>query len=108
MASSVSIRKTGPQTTTSTKPMRNSTPGNQSTANRIHETTGTAISTRIIGCKYLSSESERYIAIAKARPSTNETMSAAITRAKVTTTSIGVMVVRLRAMRTKLGIANGG
>ena len=108
MASSVSIRNTGPQTTTSTKPMRNSTPGNHSTANRIHDTTGTAISRRIIGCRYLSSESERYMAIASARPSTNETMRAAITRASVTTMSIGVMVATLFAMRTKLGIANGG
>ena len=51
MASSVSTRNTGPHTTTSTKPMRNSTPGNHSTANRIHDTTGTAIRMRIIGCR---------------------------------------------------------
>src|SRR5215831_19484008 len=108
MASSVSTRKTGPHTTTSTKQMRNSTPGNHSTANRIHDTTGTAISRRIIGCRYLSSESERYIAIASARPRTNEMKRAAITRASVTAISIGVMVATLRAMRTKLGIAKGG
>ena len=88
--------------------MRNSTPGNHSTANKIHDTTGTAMRRRIIGCKYLSSESERYIAIAIATPSRNETMSAAITRANVTTISMGVMVATLFAMRTKLGIANGG
>ncbi len=51
MASSESTRNTGPHTTTSTKPMRNSTPGNHSTANRIHDTTGTAIKMRIIGCR---------------------------------------------------------
>src|SRR5262249_1464945 len=96
------------QTTTRTKQMRNSTPGNHSTAKRIQETTGTAISSRIMGCRYLSSESERYIAIASARPSTNEAISAAITRASVTTMSIGVMVVMLLAIRTKLGTANGG
>ena len=31
-----------------------------------------------------------------------------MTRATVTTTSIGVIVIMLCAMRTKLGIANGG
>ncbi len=51
MASSASTRKTGPQTAISTKAMRNSTPRNQSTANRIHDTTGTAISSRTIGCR---------------------------------------------------------
>ena len=51
MASSESTRNTGPHTTTSTKPMRNSTPGNHKTANRIHDTTGTAIKMRIIGCR---------------------------------------------------------
>src|SRR5262249_51327165 len=108
IASSVSTRNTGPHTTTRTNPMRNSTPGNQSTANKIHDTTGTAISRRIIGCRYLLSVSERYIAIARARPSTNDTIRAAITRASVTTMSMGVMVAMLRAMRAKLGIANGG
>src|SRR5580704_8048644 len=108
IASRASTRKTGPQTTTSTKPMRNSTPGNQSTANKIQDTTGTAIKSRIIGCKYFSSGSERYIAIASARPRTKEAMSAPMTRASVTTTSIGVMVATLFAIRTRLGIANGG
>src|SRR5687768_3125828 len=108
MASSESIRNTGPQTITSTKPMRNSTPGNHSTANRIHDTTGTAIRMRIIGCRYFSSDSERYIAIASATPSRNDTASAPITRASVTTMSIGVMVAKLFAILTKLGIANGG
>src|ERR1044071_6846782 len=108
IASSESIRNTGPQTITSTKPMRNSTPGNQSTANRIHDTTGTAIRMRIIGCRYLSSAGERYIAIASMTPSTNETASAPITRASVTTTSSGVIVAKLFAILTKLGIANGG
>src|SRR6185437_13988547 len=51
MASSVSTRNTGPHTTTSTKAMRNSTPGNHNTANRIHDTTGTAIRMRTIGCR---------------------------------------------------------
>src|SRR6266567_2646512 len=64
IASSVSIRNTGPQTTTSTKPMRNSTPGNQS--------------------------------------------NATITRASVTTMSTGVMVAKLFAILTTLGMANGG
>src|SRR5262249_4488301 len=41
-------------------------------------------------------------------PSTNDRMSAPITRASVTTTSIGVIVSRLWPMRTKLGIANAG
>src|SRR4051794_23484056 len=108
IASSVSIRNTGPQTTTSTKPMRNSTPGNQSTANRIHDTTGTAIRSRIIGCRYFSSDAERYIAMASARPSTNDTSSAPMTRAKVTATSTNVMVAKLLAILTKLGMANGG
>src|SRR5262245_61962776 len=108
MASSESIRNTGPQTITSTKPMRNSTPGNHNTANRIHDTTGTAINRRIIGCRYLSSEGERYIAIANATPSTNETSNAPITRASVTTISLGVIVAKLFAILTKLGIANGG
>src|SRR5882757_8084602 len=108
MASSVSTRNTGPQTTTSTKPMRNSTPGNHSTANKIHDTTGTAMNSRMIGCRYFSSESERYMAIASARPSTKEATSAAITRASVTTMSIGVMVVMLLAIRTRLGMAKGG
>src|SRR4029079_16393482 len=108
MASSVSTRKTGPQTTTSTNPMRNSTPGNHSTANKIQETTGTAIRMRIIGCRYLSSVSDRYIAIASMMPSTNETISAAMTRASVTATSRGVMVVIAFAIRSRLGIANGG
>src|SRR5262249_54385332 len=49
IASSVSTRNTGAHTTTSTKPMRNSTPRNQSTANRIQEITGTAISSLISG-----------------------------------------------------------
>src|SRR4029450_249234 len=108
MASSVAIRKTGPQTITSTKQMRNSTPGNHSTANRIHDTTGTAINRRIMGWRYLSRDLERYMAIASASPSTKEMISAAITRARVTTTSIGVMVAILFAIRTKLGMANGG
>ena len=108
MASSVSTRKTGPQTTTSTNPMRNSTPGNHSTANRIQETTGTAIRMRIIGCRYFSSVSERYIAIASTTPSTNETISAPMTRASVTAISMGVMVVIAFAIRSMLGIANGG
>src|SRR5260221_4500096 len=108
IASSVSTRKTGPHTTTNTKPMRNSTPGNHSTANKIHDTTGTAINRRTIGCMYLLSESEWYMAIARARPSTNEAMSAAITRANVTKMSAGVMVATLFAIRSRLGIANGG
>src|SRR5665213_1175025 len=108
MASSISTRNTGPHTTTSTKQMRNSTPGNHSTANRIHDTTGTAKRMRIIGCRDLSSESERYIAIASDTPITKEAISAPMTRAKVTTTSIGVMSARLLAMRTKLGTAKGG
>src|ERR1041385_8385448 len=108
IASSVSIRNTGPQTTTSTKPMRNSTPGNHSTANRIHDTTGTAIRSRIMGCRYFSSDVERYIATASARPSTKDTKSAPITRASVTRMSAAVMVARLWAILTKLGIANGG
>ena len=108
MASSVSTRNTGPHTTTSTKPMRNSTPGNHSTANRIHDTTGTAIRMRIIGCRYFSSGSERYIAIASARPSTKDAISAPMTRASVTAMSIGVMVATLFAIRTRLGMANGG
>src|SRR5476649_2142948 len=95
MASSVSTRNTGPQTTTSTKPMRNSTPGNHSTANKIHDTTGTAMNRRMIGCKYFSSGSERYMAIASAMPSTKEAISAPMTRASVTTMSIGVMVAML-------------
>ena len=45
-------------------------------------TAGTAMSRRIIGCKYQQSKSERYIAIAIATPSRNETMRAAITRAE--------------------------
>ncbi len=108
MASSVSTRNTGPHTTTSTKPMRNSTPGNHSTANKIHDTTGTAMNRRIIGCRYFSSGSERYIAIASARPITKDAISAPMTRASVTTMSIGVMVAMLLAIRTRLGIANGG
>src|SRR5215510_15372945 len=108
MASSVSIRNTGPHTITSTKAIRNSTPGNHSTANRIHDTTGTAINRRIMGWRYLFRDSERYMAIASASPSTNEMIRAAITRARVTTMSMGVMVVTLFAIRTKLGIANGG
>ena len=108
MASSESTRNTGPHTTTSTKPMRNSTPGNHKTANRIHDTTGTAIRMRIIGCRYLSSESERYMAIAKATPKTKETTKAPITRASVTTISSGVMSTTLFAIRSRLGIANGG
>ena len=108
MASMVSIRNTGPHTTTSTKPMRNSTPGNHSTANRIHDTTGTAIRMRIIGCRYSSSVSERYIAIASDRPMTKDAISAPITRASVTTMSIGVMTVMLLAIFTRLGMAKGG
>src|SRR3954454_3400022 len=108
MASRVSIRNTGPQTTTSTKPIRNSTPGNHSTANRIQDTTGTAIRRRIIGCRYFSRDCERYIAIASARPSPNETRSAPITRASVTTMSAAVMSPKLFAILTKLGMANAG
>ncbi len=51
MASSESTRKTGPQTAISTNAMRNSTPRNHSTANRIHDTTGTAMNSRISGCR---------------------------------------------------------
>src|SRR5689334_2854035 len=108
MASSVSTRKTGQQTTTNTNPIRNSTPGNHSTANKIQETTGTAIRIRIIGWRYLSRLSERYIAIARTMPSTKETISAPMTRASVTTISIGVMVVIDFAIRAMLGIAKGG
>src|SRR4051812_26895034 len=108
IASSVSTRNTGPQTTTSTKPMRNSTPGNHRTANRIQDTTGTAIKRRTIGCRYFSRDSERYIAIASARPSANETSSAPITRASVTTMSAAVTSAKLFAIFTKLGIANAG
>src|SRR3954462_7191351 len=49
MLSSASTVKTGAQTTTSTNTMRNSTPLNHSTANRIQDTTGTAIRMRTIG-----------------------------------------------------------
>jgi hypothetical protein len=56
----------------------------------------------------LSSESERYIAIASATPSTKDAISAAITRASVTATSTGVMSTRLLAILTKLGMAKGG
>ena len=49
MASKASIRKTGPQTAINTKAIRNSTPRNHSTANRIQDTTGTAMNRRIIG-----------------------------------------------------------
>src|ERR1700730_2180087 len=108
MASSVSTRNTGPHTTTSTKPMRKSTPGNHITANRIQDTTGTAMNRRMIGCRYFSSGSERYIAIASTRPRTNEAISAPMTRASVTAMSIGVMVAMLFAIRSRLGIANGG
>ena len=51
MASSASTRNTGPHTAISTKAMRNSTPRNHSTANRIQETTGTAMKSRTIGCR---------------------------------------------------------
>ena len=88
--------------------MRNSTPGNHSTANRIQDTTGTAIRIRIRGCRYFSSGSERYIAMASARPSTKDATSAAMTRASVTAMSMGVMVATLLAIRTRLGMANGG
>src|SRR5262249_5387245 len=108
MASSESTRKTGPQTATSTKQIRNSTPRNHNTANRIHDTTGTAMNRRINGCRKPSSLADRYIAVASRRPSTNDSTSAPMTRATVTTTSIGVIVSRLCPMRTKLGIAKAG
>ena len=88
--------------------MRNSTPGNHSTANKIHDTTGTAIRMRIIGCRYFSRASERYIAIASASPSTKETISAPMTRASVTAMSAGVMVAMLLPIFSRLGMANGG
>ena len=47
--SRTSTRKTGAHTTTSTKAMRNSTHLNHSTANRIQQTTGTAMKSRTIG-----------------------------------------------------------
>src|SRR5262249_29520205 len=46
--------------------------------------------------------------MASARPSTNDKISAPITRASVTTTSSGVIVTRLCAMRAKLGMAKAG
>src|SRR5436190_892793 len=108
IASSASTRKTGPQTATSIKAMRNSAPRNHNTANRIQDTTGTAISRRIIGNAYLSSLSDLYIKVARRTPSTNERISAPTTRARVTPTSRGVMVRRLCPMRNKPGIANAG
>src|SRR3954447_11498336 len=108
MASSESTRKTGPQTAISTKAIRNSTPRNHSTANRIQDTTGTAMNSRMMGCRYRSRSSDRYIAIASTRPRANDRISAPMTRATVTTTSMGVIVIMLCAMRTKLGIAKAG
>src|SRR6185436_16589686 len=108
IASSESTRKTGPKTAISTKAIRNSTPRNHSTANRIQDTTGTAMNSRMMGCRYRSRSSDRYIAIARTRPRVNDRISAPITRATVTTTSIGVIVIMLCAMRTKLGIAKAG
>src|SRR3954447_8693846 len=108
MASSESTRKTGPQTAISTKAIRNSTPRNHSTANRIQGTTGTAMNSRMMGCRYRSRSCDRYIAIASTRPRANDRISAPMTRATVTTTSMGVIVIMLCAMRTKLGIAKAG
>src|SRR5262245_61661637 len=108
MASSESIRKTGPQTATSTKQIRNSTPRNLSTANRIQDTTGTAMNRRINGWRKPSSFGDRYMAVASSRPNANERTRAPRTRATVTTTSTGVIVSRLCPMRTKLGMANAG
>src|SRR6476661_5529058 len=108
MASNASIRKTGPQTAISTKAIRNSTPRNHSTANRIQDTTGTAMNSRMMGWRYRSRFSDRYIAIARTRPITNDRISAPMTRATVTTTSMGVIVIMLCAIRTKLGIAKAG
>src|SRR6478735_4615454 len=108
MASSESTRKTGPQTAISTKAIRNSTPRNHSTANRIQDTTGTAMNSRMMGWRYRSRFSDRYIAIARTRPRTNDRISAPMTRATVTTTSMGVIVIMLCAIRTKLGIAKAG
>ena len=48
------------------------------------------------------------MAIAKATPKTKETTKAPITRASVTTMSSGVMSATLFAIRSRLGIANGG
>src|SRR5262249_62281765 len=45
---------------------------------------------------------------ASATPSTNDRISAPMTRASVTRTSIGVIVSRLCPMRAKLGIAKAG
>ena len=49
MPSRKSIRNTGAHTTISTNAMRNSTHLNQSTENRIQQTTGTAMSSRTSG-----------------------------------------------------------
>src|SRR4029077_15330014 len=46
--------------------------------------------------------------MARATPSTKETISAPMTRASVTRTSVGVIVSRLRPIRAKLGMAKAG